>query len=100
MGLLRNWFGGRKTKREAAKIDRLPSGSFTVDANGRVLTSTLPVSFPESVVSDMGAAILQSFSSAADAGLPVNEMQFHYGGLKITARQQRGGAMIFLAPLR
>jgi hypothetical protein len=100
MGLLSNWFGGRKKKREAAKIDRLPSGSFTVDANGSVLTSTLPVSFPKSVVTDMGAAILESFASAADAGLPVNEMHLHYGGLKITARQQRGGAMIFIAPLR
>lgn len=100
MGLLKKLFGRNKPKREAAKIDRLPTGSFTVDSKGKILTSTLPQSFPEVVVKDIGDAVLSSFSEARQANLPVTEMQFHFGGLKITAREQRSGAMIFLAPVR
>ena len=100
MGFLSNLFKTKKTQREAAKIDRLPSGSFTVDAGSRVLTSPLPQSFPEVVVRDIGSAVMESFQDARAAGLPVSELQFHFGGLKITAKEQRSGAMIFLAPIR
>ena len=99
MGLLSKLFK-TKPKREAAKIDRLPTGSFTVDAKGRILTSTLPQSFPESVAREIADGILKSFSDARAAGLPASELQIHFGGLKITAREQRSGAMIFLAPIR
>ena len=47
MGLL-NLFA-----RPAPTLMRLPSGSFTVDRDGRVLTSTLPSSFPASLVKDI-----------------------------------------------
>ena len=100
MGFLKKIFGGGKPKREAAKIDRLPTGSFTVDSKGKILTSTLPQSFPEIVVKDIGDAVLNSFAEARLANIPVSEMQFHFGGLKITGREQRSGAMIFLAPVR
>lgn len=100
MGFLSNLFKKKKTEREAAKIDRLPSGSFTVDANARVLTSTLPQSFPEVVVKDIGDAVMKSFQDARSANLPFTEIQFHFGSLKITAKEQRSGAMIFLAPIR
>ena len=99
MGFLSKLFG-KSPKREAAKIERLPTGSFTVDAKGRVLTSTLPQSFPEAVVREIGDAVLKSFGDARAAGLPAGELQIHFGGLKITAREQRSGAMIFLAPVR
>lgn len=99
MGFLSRLFGA-SPKREAAKIDRLPTGSFTVDAKGRILTSTLPQSFPEAVAREIGDAVLKSFVDARAAGVPASEMQVHFGGLKITAREQRSGAMIFLAPIR
>ncbi|MGB0580596.1 MAG: hypothetical protein ACPGVU_12895 [Limisphaerales bacterium] len=89
-----------KPKREAAKIDRLPNGSFTVDSNCKILTSTLPQSFPVAVVEDIGQAVVEAFREGQGAGLPLTELQFHFGSLKITAREQRGGAMIFLAPIR
>lgn len=99
MGLLSRIFKGTP-KREAASIERLPTGSFTVDPKGRILTSTLPQSFPESVAREIGDGILKSFEDARAAGLPASELQLHFGGLKITAREQRSGAMIFLAPIR
>ncbi len=95
MGFLSSLFGSRKAE---LKIDRLPSGSFTVDRAGKVLTSTLPAIFPESLVKDIARAVLGAFDGAHEASLPLTEMQVHFGGFKITAREQRGGAIIFLAP--
>ena len=80
------------------KLLRLPSGSFTVDRNGVVLTRTLPSSFPAELVQDVASRVLRMFQSAAAAQLLLSEMTIHYTSLKITARELRGGAMIFLSP--
>jgi hypothetical protein len=86
------------SKSTPTKMARLPSGSFTMDRGGKVLASTLPQSFPEETIQEIGKTVLAAFQSAKDANLPLSEIVLHYGGLKITAREQRGGAMIFLAP--
>ncbi len=96
MGLL-DFFSSKK---EAPVMDRLPSGSFTVDRDGNVLTSTLPRSFGEATVREIGKTVMDAMNSAREANLPVAEMIIYYSGLKITAKEQRGGAMIFLAPIR
>ncbi|NBV23028.1 MAG: hypothetical protein EBS05_14060 [Proteobacteria bacterium] len=96
MGLL-DFFSGKK---DAPALDRLPSGSFTVDRDGKVLTSTLPSGFPEATLRDIGRAVVEAMVSAREANLPVTELVIHFSGLKITAKEQRGGAMIFLAPIR
>jgi hypothetical protein len=80
------------------KLPRLPSGSFTMDRSGKVLASTLPQTFPDEHIQEIGKLALDTFQSAKDANLPLGEIIIHFGGLKITAREQRGGAMIFLAP--
>ncbi|MEY4200614.1 MAG: hypothetical protein RLZZ265_2354 [Verrucomicrobiota bacterium] len=95
MGLL-DFFSSKK---DAPLLDRLPSGSFTVDREGKVLTSTLPRSVPEASVREIGRTVMDAMSSARDANLPLGEFTIHYSGLRITAREQRGGVMIFLAPL-
>jgi hypothetical protein len=95
MGFLLNLFG--KAKHEAA-LEKLPSGSFTVDKSGKVIASTLPQSVPEEQVIEVGKTILATFLSAQAANLPLREFYINYAGLKITAKEQRGGAMIFLAP--
>ena len=77
---------------------RLPSGSFTVDREGAVLMGTLPSSFPASVVKDIAQQVRAIFSEAAAAQLPLAELIIHYPSLKITARELRGGAIIFLSP--
>ena len=77
---------------------RLPSGSFTVDRHGSVVVSTLPQSFPEVLVQEISRKVLAVFHSAQAAQLPLSELIVHYPALKITARELRGGAMVFLSP--
>ena len=49
----------------------------------------------------MRAALIQLCSGDDPAAnLPVTELAIHYSALKITAKEQRGGVMIFLAPVR
>jgi len=80
------------------KLMRLPSGSFSVDREGNVIIGTLPSSFPTDHVSDIAQSVLAAFREAADAHLPLSELIVSYPSLKITAREMRGGAIIFLAP--
>ena len=92
MGLL-NLFS-----KAAPTLLHLPSGSFTVDRNGSVLTRTLPSSFPSDLVGGLGEQVLRTFREAAEAQLPLSELVINYPSLKITARELRGGAIVFLAP--
>ena len=82
----------------APPLARLPSGSFTVDSGGRVLVTTLPSSFPAAVMQEIGRRVLETFGGARAAQLPLTELILNYGSLKITARELRGGALVFLAP--
>ena len=93
MGVL-NLFS--KARRSA--LVRLPSGSFTMDRDGRVITSTLPQSFPEDDMLEIGQRVLSFFRAAQHAQMPMAELIVYYSVLKLTARELRGGAIIFLAP--
>jgi hypothetical protein len=77
---------------------RLPTGSFTLDPGGRIVASTLPRSFPAAHVQRIGALVLSTFQSAREAQIPLTELIADYAALKLTARELRGGAIIFLAP--
>ena len=77
---------------------RLPSGSFTLDAHGKIMTSTLPQSFPQSRMREIGEHVLESFRAARQAHLPLTEVIIHYATLKLLARELRGGAIVFLMP--
>ena len=92
MGLL-NLFS-----RAPAQLLPLPNGSFTVDGDGRVLASTLPNSYPAEFAADIATEILAAFRSARAARLPLGEVTIRYSSLKLTARELRGGAIIFLTP--
>jgi hypothetical protein len=92
MGLL-NLFA-----KPSAKLVRLPSGSFTVDKDGRVLVSTLPQAFPVELVQDIAGQVLAAFRSAQAAKVATSEFIIRYPSLKLTARELRGGAIIFLVP--
>jgi len=93
MGLL-NIF----SKTDAPKLERLPSGSFTVDKTGKIVVSTLPQNYPTASAQQIARAVLAVFKSAREANLLFTEFFVHYGSMKVTAREQRGGAIIFLAP--
>ncbi len=92
MGLLKLF-----SKSEPALM-RLPTGSFTVDRFGRVLTGTLPSTFPDQLVSEVARQVLTTFRDSAAVQLPLSELVISYPSLRITARELRGGAIIFLAP--
>jgi len=77
---------------------KLPSGGFTVDRTGCVLISTLPSSFPAELANQIAQDALAAFRSAAAAQLPLSELIISYPSLKITARELRGGAVVFLSP--
>lgn len=93
MGLL-NLF----SKSPAPSLLRLPSGSFTIMPDGKIVASTLPQSFPPSHVKEIGRQVLAAFTLAKETGAPLAELVVEYSSLKITAKEMRGGAMIFLAP--
>ena len=78
---------------------RLPSGSFTVDRLGTVLVETLPSNFPRELVEAIAKLVLKTFKEAGEAQLHLAELSIHYPSLKITARELRGGALIFLRPM-
>jgi hypothetical protein len=84
--------------KEESKIERIPSGSYSVDRTGKVGVSTLPRSFSQDNVKAITDAVLGAFQTAREANVPLTEIFISFGALKITAREQRGGAMIFLAP--
>ena len=93
MGLLNRLF-----KPEKSRLVHLPSGSFTVDRAGHVMTSTLPQSFPADRLKEIGEKVLAAFRAAERAHMPMAEIIIHYTALKILARELRGGAMVFLVP--
>ena len=81
----------------APTLVRLPTGSFTVDREGGVLVSTLPSSFPVDLVRDIGEQVLACFRDATVAQLPLSELVIIYPSLKVTAREVRGGAIVYLS---
>jgi hypothetical protein len=86
------------SKSNRSKLTRLPSGAFALDRDGRIVVSTLPRSFPEVLMRDIGKRVLEFFNGAQTAQVPMQELNVYYPSLKVTARNLRGGAIIFLAP--
>jgi hypothetical protein len=77
---------------------RLPSGSFTLDRDGNVITSTLPQSVPESHLRHISQHVLATFRAAQAAQMPLSEIVIQYASIKLLARELRGGAIVFLMP--
>jgi hypothetical protein len=96
MGLLKKIF--RKIFGDSAKIQQLPAGSVTVDRDGSIVTSTVSSAFPQNTLREIGHDVLEMFREARAAHMPLAEVSLHFGSLRITARELRGGAIIFLFP--
>jgi hypothetical protein len=73
-------------------------GSFTMDRTGKIVASTLPGTYPVESVRAIGGTVLRIFQSAQERHLPLREITLTYAAVKLTAREMRGGAMIFLTP--
>ena len=76
----------------------LPSGTLTVDRNNEILATTVSSACSQEVLQLIGDQVLTLFRQARKAQLPLSELTIHFASLKITARELRGGAIIFLAP--
>jgi len=77
---------------------KIPTGCFSLDPDGNIISSTMPTSFPEEIITEIGRAILETFRESHGAGLGLTELSVHYASLRITARDLHGGALIFLNP--
>jgi hypothetical protein len=91
-------FLSRLFKSGTPALMHLPAGSFTLDREGHIMTSTLPQSFPLDHLKAIGNQVLASFRSAKKAQMPMSEIIIQYSALKLLARELRGGAIIFLMP--
>jgi hypothetical protein len=87
-----------KKKTSVGDLQRLPRGAFTVDAQGRVVSSTVPQAVPAALVRDIGQCVVAVFQGARKVNLSFSELVAQYATFKITAREMRGGAIIFLSP--
>ena len=92
MGFLKRFFRSR------AAVQQLPTGSLTVDREGQVVTSTVSSAYPKPLLRDIGQEVLTLFRQAREAQMPLAEISLHFASLRITARELRGGAIIFLFP--
>jgi hypothetical protein len=85
-------------KKWSGRVAKLPSGTFALDRDGKIVVSTLPQSFPEAQMREIGERVIAFFESAQHAQMPQHELNVYYPTLKVTARYLRGGALIFLSP--
>jgi hypothetical protein len=76
----------------------LPSGSFTVDSAGEILVSTIPGTFPMQNLQQISALVLKAFREARELEMTFSELIVQFGGINVTAREMRGGAIVFLSP--
>jgi hypothetical protein len=92
MGFLKKLF------RRQATVQELPSGSMTVDRNGNTITSTISSAYPAGLLKDIARDVLKLFQEARDSQMPLAEISIYFASLRVTARELRGGAIIFLFP--
>jgi|SRR6185503_4427654 len=77
---------------------QLPSGSFMVDRQGKITTSTLPRSFPNAQIQMIGKHFLEAFQTAEKVKIALSEITIQFAAMKLVARNLRGNALIFVVP--
>ena len=92
MGLLKDIFGSRPA------VTQLPCGSITVNRAGKIVTSTVSSAYPAKLLQGVGKEVLALLREARSAQIPLAEVSIHFASLRVTARELRGGAIIFLFP--
>jgi hypothetical protein len=79
-------------------VQLLPSGSLTVDRHGQILATTVSSAYDPEILQQIANLVLRLFRDAAAIQMPLSELTIHFGSLQISAREMRGGAMVFLSP--
>ncbi|HXJ61515.1 MAG TPA: hypothetical protein VNU68_33145 [Verrucomicrobiae bacterium] len=77
-------------------LRQVPSGSFTLNRNGAIMTCTLPLTFSPAHAEAIGRQVLLAFRLAEFAEMRLTELTIAYPNLKIVAREMRGGVLVFL----
>ena len=75
-----------------------PAGSFLVDHNGGISSSTLPASFSRDHIKFIGEKVLAMFNQASSIEIPLREVSVQYEGFKVQAKHLPSGALIYLIP--
>ncbi len=78
----------------------IPTGSFTVNREGAIISSTVSSRVPAEQLREISSAILQTFEKAQRSGVPVTDVVFRTAAISIRGVELRSGAMIFLTPRR
>ncbi len=76
-------------------VHRLPVGTLTLDRDGRVLASTVSSTYSAELLGEVSQQVLGLFGASRQAQIPISELVLHFASLKITAREMRGGAILF-----
>ncbi len=84
--------------RSHPSVQQLPAGTITIDRRGQIVASSVSSAYPQGLLSDIGLDVLKLLREARTAHMPLAEVSLHFGSLHITARELRGGAIIFLLP--
>lgn len=92
MGFLKRLF------RSHAAVQQLPAGGLVVSRDGKVVASTVSSAYPQALLHDIARDVLLLFRQAREAQMPLAELSIHFSSLRVTAREMRGGAVIFLSP--
>ena len=95
MGFLRKLMQGFPSR---PAVRELPAGSMTVDRDGLVIISTVSSAYPMFLLNQIGGDVVFLFNEARAAQMTLAEVSLNFGSLRITARELRGGAIIFLHP--
>ena len=78
---------------------KLVAGSFTVDRQGRAMTTTIASgAYSQALLDETAREVLSLFRSARAARMPLAGLDLHYAGLHIKAREMQSGAIIYLSP--
>jgi hypothetical protein len=70
----------------------------TVDRDGNVVATTVASTYPLGLLREIAGEVLSVFHEARAAQMPLSEFNLHFATLRITAREMRGGAIVFLSP--
>jgi hypothetical protein len=84
--------------RSRPAVQQLPQGSLTVNRDGVVVTCTVSSAYSRTLLGEISRSVLVLFREAREAQMPLTEVSIHYGSFLVTARELRGGAIIFLLP--
>ena len=96
MGFLRRLF--RSQAAVHAAVQPLPAGGLIVARDGKVVASTISSVYPQALLRDITRDVLLLLRQAREVQMPLAELSIHFASLRVTAREMRGGAVIFLSP--